>query len=65
VRGAAAAIAPAISERAFDLRCPVDQVTGCDVAMPYGRNLELLTVPHEADVIAAVRRSLYGDRLGP
>jgi len=59
--GAAAEIAAAIYERAFDqLDAPVERVTGADVPMPYARNLELLAVPHEAEVVAAVRRALYG-----
>ena len=58
--GAAAEIAACISERAFDqLDAPVERVTGADVPMPYARNLELLSVPHEAEVMAAVRRTLY------
>lgn len=59
--GAAAEIAAAIYERAFDqLDAPVERVTGADVPMPYARNLELLAVPHETEVVAAVRRALYG-----
>lgn len=59
--GAAAEIAAVIYERAFDhLDAPVERVTGADVPMPYARNLELLSVPHEAEVMAAVRRALYG-----
>ena len=43
-----AEIAACISERAFDqLDAPVERVTGADVPMPYARNLELLSVPHE------------------
>jgi pyruvate dehydrogenase E1 component beta subunit len=58
--GAGAEIAAGIGERAFDqLDAPVERVTGADVPMPYARNLELLAVPHEEDVIAAVRRTLY------
>ncbi len=29
--------------------------------MPYARNLELLAVPHEADVAKAIREVLYRD----
>lgn len=58
--GAAAEIAATIMEGAFDLLdAPVERVTGADVPMPYARNLELLTLPHEDDIIAAVRRTLY------
>ena len=55
-----AEIAACISERAFDqLDAPVERVTGADVPMPYARNLELLSVPHEGEVMAAARRTLY------
>jgi pyruvate dehydrogenase E1 component beta subunit len=58
--GAAAEIAATIYEGAFDLLdAPVERVTGADVPMPYARELELLAVPHEADVVAAARRALY------
>jgi len=36
------------------------RVTGADVPMPYARNLEPLAVSHEAEVVAAVQRALYG-----
>jgi pyruvate dehydrogenase E1 component beta subunit len=52
--------AAALYERAFDhLDAPVEGVTGADVPMPYARNLELLALPHEAEVVAAARRALY------
>jgi len=58
--GAAAEIVATIVEGAFDmLDAPVERVTGADVPMPYARNLELLALPHEGDIIAAVRRTLY------
>ncbi|MGA7615741.1 MAG: pyruvate dehydrogenase complex E1 component subunit beta [Thermoanaerobaculia bacterium] len=58
--GAAAEIAASISETVFDeLDAPVARVTGEDVPMPYARNLELLAVPHEQDVIRAVRGVMY------
>ncbi|MDQ7850710.1 MAG: transketolase C-terminal domain-containing protein, partial [Armatimonadota bacterium] len=58
--GAAAEIAALISEEAFDLLdAPVERVTGADVPMPYARNLELLALPHERDIVAAARRTLY------
>jgi pyruvate dehydrogenase E1 component beta subunit len=58
--GAAAEIAAQITEEAFDeLDAPVARVTGEDVPMPYARNLELLAVPHEENVIEAVRKVLY------
>lgn len=60
--GAAAEIAARIYEEAFDeLDAPVDRVTGADVPMPYARNLELLAVPHEGDIVKAVKKTLYRD----
>ncbi|MDR7483563.1 MAG: alpha-ketoacid dehydrogenase subunit beta [Armatimonadota bacterium] len=58
--GAAAELAATIYEGAFDLLdAPVERVTGADVPMPYARDLELLATPHEAEIVAAVRRTLY------
>ncbi len=58
--GAAAEIAARIYEDAFDqLDAPVERVTGADVPMPYARNLEQLALPHEEDIIRAVKRTLY------
>jgi pyruvate dehydrogenase E1 component beta subunit len=58
--GAAAEIAASITETVFDeLDAPVERVTGEDVPMPYARNLELLAVPHEEQIIEAVRRATY------
>ena len=58
--GAAAEISATIMEGAFDLLdAPVERVTGADVPMPYARNLELLALPHEEHIVAAVRRTLY------
>ncbi len=58
--GAAAEIAAVIYEGAFDLLdAPVERVAGADVPMPYARNLELLAVPHERDIVAAAKRTLY------
>ncbi len=57
--GAAAEIAMRIYEDAFDqLDAPVERVTGADVPMPYARNLELLAVPHEEDIIKTVKKAL-------
>ncbi len=57
--GAAAEIAASIYETAFDqLDAPVERVTGADVPMPYARNLELLALPHEEDIIRAAKRTL-------
>jgi pyruvate dehydrogenase E1 component beta subunit len=58
--GAAAELAAAIAEGAFDLLdAPVERVTGEDVPMPYARNLELLAVPHAEDIVRAAQRTLY------
>lgn len=58
--GTAAEIAASIYEQAFDdLDAPVERVTGADVPMPYARNLELLAVPHEEDIIRAAKKTLY------
>jgi pyruvate dehydrogenase E1 component beta subunit len=60
--GAAAEIAAAITEGAFDLMdAPVERVTGADVPMPYARNLELLALPQVDDIVKAALRSLYRD----
>ncbi len=57
--GAAAEIAMRIYEDAFDqLDAPVERVTGADVPMPYARTLEVLAVPHEADIVKAVKKTL-------
>lgn len=57
--GAAAEIAASIYEQAFDyLDAPIERVTGADVPMPYARNLELLAVPHEEDIVRAVKKTL-------
>jgi pyruvate dehydrogenase E1 component beta subunit len=60
--GAAAEIAASITETVFDeLDAPVERVTGEDVPMPYARNLELLAVPHEEHVAAAVKKVMYAN----
>jgi pyruvate dehydrogenase E1 component beta subunit len=57
--GAAAEIAMRIYEDAFDeLDAPIERVSGADVPMPYARNLELLALPTEDDIVRAVRRTL-------
>ncbi|MBC8102283.1 MAG: alpha-ketoacid dehydrogenase subunit beta [Cytophagales bacterium] len=59
--GCAAEISAQISERAFyELDAPVQRVTGAFVPMPYSKALESLTFPHEADIVAAAKRTLYG-----
>lgn len=58
--GYAGEIASSISEELFDeLDAPVVRVHGEDVPMPYARNLELLAVPHEEHIAAAVKKVLY------
>lgn len=57
--GAAAEIAMRIYEDAFDqLDAPVERVSGTDVPMPYARTLEVRAVPHEADIVQAVKKTL-------
>lgn len=58
--GAAAELAATIAEGAFDyLDAPVERVTGADVPMPYARNLEVLALPRDEDIVRAVRRALH------
>jgi len=58
--GAGAELAASITEEMFDeLDAPVVRVSGEDVPMPYARNLELLATPHEAQVMAAVKKVMY------
>ncbi len=58
--GVAGEIAASIYERVFDeLDAPVERVTGADVPMPYARNLELLALPHEEDIVRAAKKTLY------
>lgn len=57
--GVAAEFAAQISSAAFDyLDAPVERVAGAFVPMPYSRVLENLAVPHEAEIIAAVKKTL-------
>jgi pyruvate dehydrogenase E1 component beta subunit len=57
--GIAAEYAAQISEKAFDyLDAPVERVAGAFVPMPYALNLEQLAVPHEDEIIAAVKKTL-------
>jgi pyruvate dehydrogenase E1 component beta subunit len=54
--GFAGEIAAQVQELAFDhLDAPVARVCGADVPMPYARALEMAALPHEQDIIAAVR----------
>ena len=58
--GVAAEVAARIMEHAFDyLDAPVGRVSQKDVPMPYAANLEKLTLPSVADVVAAVKAVCY------
>lgn len=58
--GFAAEISASITENLFDeLDAEVVRVTGEDVPMPYARNLELLAVPDQQRVRAAIDQVLY------
>ncbi len=53
-------LAAHISQHAFDyLDAPVLRVNGKDIPMPYAANLEKLTLPSVADVIAAAKAVCY------
>lgn len=55
--GFGAEIAARIGEECFDdLDAPVGRVGGLNVPMPYTRPLELLCIPDEKDVVAAVHK---------
>lgn len=55
--GFGAEIAARIGEECFDdLDAPVGRVGGLNVPMPYTRPLELLCIPNENDVVAAVQK---------
>ncbi|HEY3328675.1 MAG TPA: pyruvate dehydrogenase complex E1 component subunit beta [Capsulimonadaceae bacterium] len=57
--GIAAEFAARIAEEAFDdLDAPVTRVAGSFTPMPYSKALENLAVPHEEDIMAAVRKTL-------
>ncbi len=58
--GVAAEVSARIMEHAFDyLDAPVARVSQKDVPMPYAANLEKLTLPSVADVVAAVKAVCY------
>ena len=58
--GVGAEIAAQVVERAFDwLDAPVLRVTQKDVPMPYAANLEKLTLPSVAEVVAAAKAVCY------
>ena len=55
--GFGAEIAARIQEDCFtDLDAPIGRVGGLNVPMPYARNLELLCIPSEEDVVRAVHK---------
>lgn len=57
--GVGAEIVARVQEEAFDyLDAPIQRVGGKEVPMPYAKNLEQLCVPHDSDIIAAVRSIL-------
>jgi pyruvate dehydrogenase E1 component beta subunit len=57
--GVAAEVSVNITEIVFDeLDAPVARVSGADVPLPYAKDLEQACIPHAADVVAAVRRTL-------
>lgn len=57
--GIAGEFAAKIGDEAFDyLDAPVLRVGGAFVPMPYSKTLEELAVPHEAQIIAAVKKTL-------
>lgn len=57
--GVGAEIAASVGERAFySLDAPILRVAGADVPMPYSKRLEQSAIPHEEDVIHAVKKIL-------
>ena len=57
--GAGAEIVAALSEASFfDLEAPIGRVAGADVPTPYNGALESMSIPDEAQVVAAVRAAL-------
>jgi pyruvate dehydrogenase E1 component beta subunit len=57
--GFGAELSSRIHEELFgQLAGPVQRVGGADTPVPYARNLEADFVPQQADIIAAVRRTL-------
>lgn len=59
VCGIGAEVSTNIHEIIFDeLDAPVRRVSGADVPLPYAKNLEQACIPHEADVIKAVKETL-------
>jgi pyruvate dehydrogenase E1 component beta subunit len=58
--GIGAELSAIVQEQAFDyLDAPTIRVSGKDVPMPYAANLEKLALPQVADVLAAIKASVY------
>ena len=58
--GIGSEISAQVMEKAFDyLDAPVARVYGIDVPMPYAANLEALSLPQVADIIAAAKGVCY------
>ncbi len=58
--GVGAEIAAAVTEHAFDyLDAPPLRVAQKDVPLPYAANLERLSLPQTADIVAAAKQVLY------
>jgi pyruvate dehydrogenase E1 component beta subunit len=54
--GVGANLAALITEQAFDhLDAPIARVTGADLPMPYSKPLEQIALPHEPQIVDAVR----------
>ncbi|HEX6326405.1 MAG TPA: alpha-ketoacid dehydrogenase subunit beta [Jiangellaceae bacterium] len=58
-----AEISARITEQAFfDLDAPVERVCSAEVPMPYPKHLEDAALPQQADIVAAVRRTIGDGR---
>ena len=58
--GLGAELSAMMMEHAFDwLDAPVARVAGVDIPMPYAANLEALSLPRPADIVAAAKAACY------
>lgn len=58
--GLAAEISALVTNKAFDhLDAPVERVSQADVPLPYARNLETLSLPQAAAIVAAAKKVCY------
>lgn len=58
--GVGAELAAVMMEHAFDwLDAPVARIAGADIPMPYAANLEALSLPRPADIVAAAKAACY------